>query len=191
MCWLSAPLGGGRSRCWCPARNRTTAIRIGPATLKWGLSPSHRLRTIDAEMNATAWPPTVGPLDALSISSCDQRLLERWVRGRTTPRHLLLRAQIVLLAGKGVSDRRIARQLHTTRDTVRRWRTRFAKGGAEALRCDSPGRGRKSRVSPSELGSILHDTRGTKPSLRTLASLLGVSPSTIHRALNRSPNPLT
>ena len=124
----------------------------------------------------------------LIILADDRDLLERWVRVRTTPRPLLQRSQIVLLAAKGVSHRQTAQQLDTTRDTVRRWRLRFAARGADALTFDSRGRGRKSRVCLATLETVLRAPRRETTSVRPLATRLGVSPSAVHRALHRRHN---
>ena len=52
--------------------------------------------------------------------------LTRWARGRRTPARLVLRAQIVLVAPEGRDTHDIAVLLGTSRQTVGRWRQRFA-----------------------------------------------------------------
>jgi len=82
---------------------------------------------------------------ALRLTADDRRVLQRWTRGQTTAQRLVLRSRIVLLVADGISSRETARRLGVSRHTVDLWRTRFARGGCEALTFDKPGRGRKPR----------------------------------------------
>jgi DNA-directed RNA polymerase specialized sigma24 family protein len=77
------------------------------------------------------------------LTADDRRLLERWIRARTTPQRVVLRSRIVLTVADGISSREAARRLGVSRHTVDLWRTRFLEGGCRALERDKPGRGRK------------------------------------------------
>ena len=125
--------------------------------------------------------------EAIPLTPEDRRTLETWVAARTTPQRLAFRARIVLLAATGVSNRRIAREVGTSRPTVILWRTRFLAGGPTALTEDAPGRGRKPQFSGAKVQQIVEATLHTTPkaathwSTRTLAQVQGVSPSTVQR----------
>ena len=53
-------------------------------------------------------------------------ILEGMVRQTHCPQAIALRARVILLAGQGLANAGIARQLTCDRDLVRRWRGRFA-----------------------------------------------------------------
>ncbi len=114
-------------------------------------------------------------------------MLEAWVRARNTPQSIVLRAQIILLAGEGLSNRQIARKLGTSRPTVILWRERFEQGGPTALTEVQPGRGRKPTLSAKKVKQIVDATLHTTPkaathwSCRTMAQAQGVSPATVQR----------
>ena len=117
------------------------------------------------------------------MTSEQRAALERWVRGRTTPQRLLLRSRIVLLAADGHSNAAIAKRVGTTRSTVRLWVRRFEAGGPLALAQDAPGRGRKRRITQEAMREAMRQGGGERWSVRKLAGLLGVSPSSAQRLL--------
>jgi transposase len=84
------------------------------------------------------------PRPATTITAEQRQQLEDWTRRRTTAQALARRAWIVLLSLQGVNDVQIARRLHTTRETVGRWRRRFLSQGVDGLldepRPELPGR---------------------------------------------------
>ena len=124
---------------------------------------------------------------ALTISESDRTTVEGWVRARTTPRRVHLRARIVLLAAQGVPPSQIAQRLGTTRPTVDLWRKRVQAGGLAALEHDAPGRGRRPTIGPATVQAIVHATTQTTPkgathwSTRTMADAFGVSNATVAR----------
>ena len=77
------------------------------------------------------------------LSDAERAMLESWSQARTAPFRLVLRSRIVLLLAEGHSGRKIAEQLHVSRNTVDLWRARFNAGGCAGIRKDRPGRGRK------------------------------------------------
>jgi transposase len=98
-----------------------------------------------------------------------------------------LRAKIVLLAAEGWQDIEIARELGVTRQLSARWRKRFIQLGIDGLKKDAPRSGRKKRISPQKVRSIVKKTLEQKPanathwSTRTMAKAVGVSEKTVRR----------
>ncbi len=125
--------------------------------------------------------------DAVSVSDEQRRTLETWVAARNTPQKVVFRSRIVLMAAEGKANRRIARDLGTSRPSVILWRQRFVAGGTAALTEDAPGRGRKPTILAKKVEEIVTATLQTKPaaatqwSVRTMAAAQGVSPATVHR----------
>ncbi len=119
---------------------------------------------------------------AIVVSEEQQAMLKRMLRSRTIDVRAARRARIVLLAGEGLGDRDIARQLGIGRIQAARWRGRFAAGGIEAILADLPRSGRKPRIDAAEIVRI---TTQTKPqgaahwSTRKLAAELGISDTTV------------
>jgi transposase len=125
--------------------------------------------------------------DAARLSDDDRRTLEAWVRARSTPQEVVFRSQIILLAAEGLSNRRIAQQLNTSRPTVILWRNRFAARGPAALTEEEPGRGRKQQLPTHKVKQIVeatlhrHPSDATHWSVRSMAAAQGVSPATVQR----------
>jgi transposase len=116
--------------------------------------------------------------------------LERCVRASTTPQRVVWRSRIVLLALDGLTCHEIASRISVSLPTVRLWLRRFASQGASALLRDAPGRGRRRVLDPSTMMSRLREAHllgedGQPTSLRAAARQLGVSPSTVWRALQK------
>ena len=122
----------------------------------------------------------------LVLSASDRQTVEHWIQAGTTPQRLVQRSQIVLAVATGLSDRDAAREVGTTRTTVRLWRRRFEAGGPEALMTDAPGRGRKPKISPADLDEAARESSGARLSVRALARRMGASASSVHRALSRT-----
>lgn len=72
---------------------------------------------------------------AIAVGGGDLETLERWAKGAAAdvPAALAVRARIVLACSRGESHRAIAHDLGVTEQLVGRWRSRFARGGLEAL----------------------------------------------------------
>ena len=124
---------------------------------------------------------------ALSITTEECRTLQTWIAARNAPQKVVFRSRIVLMAAEGVSNREVARQLETTRDTVILWRRRFLAGSTAALTQDAPGRGRKPAIDAEKVKRVVEATLHTTPpnathwTVRTMAKAQGVSPATVHR----------
>jgi transposase len=113
--------------------------------------------------------------------------LERLVRGRNTPRKIVLRARVVLLSGDGVPTGEIMERLETTAPTITRWRDRYAQAGVPGLLQDGRRPGRKPALSDATVRGIVELTLRERPphathwSTRTMAAAAGVSAATVHR----------
>lgn len=124
----------------------------------------------------------------LCLDPSERERLERWTRSGTCEQRLVRRSRAILLVAAGQSIGEVAAALGMSRNSVRLWARRFEGGGIEAIRVDAPGRGRPSALSVADverLRALRTDANGegTPVSIRKLARLYGVAPSTIHRAL--------
>lgn len=123
----------------------------------------------------------------LAMTKEQRSSLEIWVRAKTTPQRLVLRSRICLLAGAGVSNSAIARELNTSRPTVVLWRKRFQEKGPTGLTKNAPKGPSPSRLDGKKVKAILEATLHTLPpdatqwSTRTMAACQGVSNATVAR----------
>ena len=124
---------------------------------------------------------------SIALTEAERGQLEQWVRGRTTAVRLVQRARIVLLAAEGKQNKEIAVEVGTDRQTVGRWRKRFAAQRLAGIERDAPRGGRKPTKRNQVAPEIVRRTTQTKPenathwSTRSLAKELGVSPSMVYR----------
>ena len=112
--------------------------------------------------------------------------LESLVNSRSLPAGLVRRAKIILLSASGKTNREIARQVETSKNTVSLWRQRFLAHGVSGLYEElRPGRPRP--ISDECVAQLVRKTLKTKPknsthwSIRQIAGETGVSKSTVHR----------
>ena len=87
------------------------------------------------------------PAPPLPLREGDREKLEALVRKRTLAQRLVFRAKILLYCADGLPHRQIKRQLHTSVDTVVRWRGRYKQEGLDGLQ-DRPRSGRPPTFSP-------------------------------------------
>lgn len=139
----------------------------------------------------------------VTLTASERKVLKKRVRGAKTHWRDRQRAQIVLAAGRGRGNARIARDLRCSEDTARKWRGRFAACGLAGLK-DLPRSGRRRRISeqdraavvalacqlPAETGVPL--SRWTGPELRREVEERGlvstaVSESSLLRILAENP----
>ena len=99
----------------------------------------------DAETcaNAAATPARI------DLTGSERWELQRIVAAHKSQQRMVLRARIVLLAGRGLNNSQIAHELDCELQTVRKWRSRYARSREEGL-YDMPRSGRRSRFSPTE-----------------------------------------
>jgi len=97
------------------------------------------------------------------------------------------RARIVLLAAEGKQNQEISKTLRVTRRTVGVWRCRFVEQGIVGILKDAPRAGRRRSIPEETIREIVRKTTqetpaaGTHWSTRSLAKVMGLSPSTIGR----------
>lgn len=117
----------------------------------------------------------------------DREHLERLARGRKTAARVVERARIVLLAAEDKQNQEIAKILRVTRRTVGVWRGRFIARGINGILKDAPRAGRRRSISDELVREIVRKTTQETPvaathwSTRSLAKVMGLSPSTIGR----------
>ena len=125
------------------------------------------------------------PAAALALTDADREVLTRLARASSVRPGLAKGARIVLLAGGGTSNTRIADLVGVSRPTVLLWRDRFAEHGIDGLH-DEARAGRPRHVSHER---IIAATLKPPPnclgvthwSSRLLAARLGVGDTTIAR----------
>ena len=127
-----------------------------------------------------------GPFPPFVIGEIDRDTFVRSIRRGDTPQRVVLRTAAILLADAGWTNSRIAGQLAISRRTVAFWKTRYRRGGAQAVLVDAPGRGRKPGRDRNVVARILSATRTLPPdsgrwSVRALARAVGVSHATVQR----------
>ena len=86
---------------------------------------------------------------AVQVTRRQQHVLEKLVRGATTPQRLAQRAQIVLLAAQGHMTKDIVACLGVTRPMVRKWRRRWAaaEAGLRAVEAQEGDRALQTRIA--------------------------------------------
>jgi transposase len=123
----------------------------------------------------------------IELTDEERQRLSRWSRGKTTPARLVSRASIILLAADGRLSKEIAVELGIPEKTVCKWRRRFVLGRVSGIEKDAPRGGRKPTVRSKLEAKILSKTTQETPpdatqwSVRSMASALGVSKSTVQR----------
>ena len=109
---------------------------------------------------------------AIRLSAKQQQILESWARGSHTALHWKHRAQIILEAAAGWSNRTIAQRTQQNRNTVKKWRNRWAQVAPEidqqetsrpwelartiaAVLDDAPRPGKPCRFTPEQVAQII------------------------------------
>ena len=119
----------------------------------------------------------------------DQRaVLEQMARSTSLPHRMVVQAKALLLAADGVGTNEVARRCHTTDDSVRAWRRRFAEQGVEAVGRIAPGRGRRSWLPEGTVAEVVRVTLEETPedgsthwTTRMLAKRFGIGKDTVAR----------
>jgi transposase len=93
------------------------------------------------------------------VSEKDRQVLEAVVRQRNAPQGLVGRAQIILLAARGVGVRATVERLGVGRATVQRWRRRWSSASAAASvlerLVDAPRAGTPATFTPEQICAIV------------------------------------
>ena len=127
------------------------------------------------------------PTPPLPMTDSQCEVLGRLARSRRAPYREVQRARVLLMAGEGEANTRIAAAAGVSPTTVKAWRDRFAQEGLKALGGVRPGRGRKPRIDDAQVAEIVRATLHEKPpgethwSCRSMARAQGVSPATVQR----------
>ena len=121
------------------------------------------------------------------LSPEERATLATWVRGRRFALRLMQRARIVTLAGDGVRNQDIAREVGVSRPTVQLWRDRFLALRIAGLTKDAPRPGRLPSIPERKVRAVIDATLRTTPpaathwSVRTMADAQGISPASVQR----------
>src|ERR1700694_2063139 len=135
---------------------------------------------------------------AVVLSPEERATLATWERGRSFPLRLMQRARIVTMAGDGVPNQDIAREVGVSRPTVQLWRERFLALRIAGLKKDAPRPGRLPSIPEKKVRAVIDATLRTKPpaathwSVRTMADAQGISPASVQRIWkqhNLKPHP--
>jgi transposase len=127
------------------------------------------------------------PASALVMSDGQRAALGVIARSQSAPYRQVQRARVLLLAGDGIANARIAAQAGVNATTVRAWRSRFEQDGLAKLGKVREGRGRKPVIAQAVIDEIVRLTQHETPpgqthwSCRTMAKRAGVSPATVQR----------
>jgi transposase len=122
----------------------------------------------------------------IQLSPSERETLGGLTRRRKTASGLALRAAIVLHAARGETNVAIADKLSTSRETVGRWRKRFASRRLDGL-YDEPRPGTPRRILDRDVERVVTRTLESLPegqthwSTRGMAKACGLSSSTIGR----------
>jgi transposase len=125
-------------------------------------------------------------LAPIELSADERAVLESWTRRRTSAQALALRARIVLLAAEGPNNTEIAERLGIARNTVAKWRTRFAEHRLDGL-TDEPRPGQPRKISDAMVEEVIVKTLETTPkdathwSTRSMAAEVGLNQTAVHR----------
>src|SRR5215471_724862 len=125
-------------------------------------------------------------LEPLALTADERRMLENWVRRRSTAQGLALRARIVLACAQGGSNLAVAARLGVDRRTVSRWRARFLRERLDGL-TDEPRPGVPRTITDAQVEEVVVRTLEEVPegathwSKRELAKRVGISPTSVHR----------
>jgi transposase len=117
----------------------------------------------------------------------ERKVLDGWIRGRSTPVRQILRARIITMAADGIDNQDIAQKAKTSRVTVQLWRQRFLALRVAGLEKDAPRPGRNPRIPPEKVKAVVEATLHQQPSnathwsTRSMARFQGLSEASIRR----------
>ena len=126
------------------------------------------------------------PVPELMLSTSENNQLVEWTRRHKTSQALALRARIVLACSQNVTNSEVARRLRITKQTVGKWRTRFAQRRLDGL-LDEPRPGTPRTLGDARVERLIATTLNELPrdathwSTRAMARKLNVSQSSVSR----------
>jgi transposase len=122
----------------------------------------------------------------IELDDAERGELEARTRRRKIARADAMRAEIVLLTARGMTNLAIATQLGVTRPTVSTWRKRFAASRLDGL-LDEPRPGAPRKIDDEKIADVVTTTLEKMPvgathwSTRSMAKASGLSVSSVHR----------
>jgi transposase len=132
------------------------------------------------------WEAVMTPRAEVVLSEPEREVLERWARRPKSSQALALRCRIVLAAADGEPTVEIAARLGCARQTVSRWRGRFARRGLDGLH-DEPRPGKPRSISDQDVERVIVKTLEEQPrdathwSTRSMAAATGMSQTAVSR----------
>ena len=120
------------------------------------------------------------------LSEPEREVLERWARRPKSSQALALRCRIVLASADGEPTVEIAARLGCARQTVSRWRGRFARRGLDGLH-DEPRPGKPRSIGDADVERVIVKTLEEQPpnathwSTRSMAAATGMSQTAVSR----------
>jgi transposase len=123
---------------------------------------------------------------SLELTKAEREQLESWSRRWTTAQALAQRSKIVLLVADGLRTGEIAARLDVHRNTVAKWRRRFAAERLDGL-VDEPRPGPPRTITDAMVDEVITKTLETAPkhathwSTRSMAAEVGLTQSAVHR----------
>ncbi len=102
-----------------------------------------------------AWP--------VVLDGSQQETLRQWGISRSFPARQVERADVVVLAAAGRTDREIALVLRISNQKAARWRKRFLSLGLDGLTKDAPRPGRKPAIAARLRAEVDCKTTQSKP----------------------------
>jgi transposase len=130
------------------------------------------------------------------LSDEERGQLESWERRRTSAQALAERSRIVLAAAEGLKNTEIAERLGVHRQSVTKWRNRFAEYRLDGL-VDEPRPGRPRTITDEKVDEVITKTLESTPrnathwSTRSMAGEVGLTQtavSKIWRAFGLQPH---
>ena len=127
----------------------------------------------------------------IDLSLSEKQALTKLSNSRRSSLRLVERAKIVLLAGEGLENQQIGKELGITREKASRWRMRYAEKGLLGIEKDAPRSGRRPRIADTTTEEVIRKTLNEKPANATrwsrsrMAKVTGLSDSTIGRIWKR------
>jgi len=126
------------------------------------------------------------PVVSWELTDAEREQLESWSRRRTTAQALAQRSRIVLLVADGLRPGEIAARLGVHRNTVAKWRRRFAAERLDGL-VDEPRPGQPRTITDAIVDEVITKTLESAPrdathwSTRSMAREVGLTQSAVHR----------
>jgi len=126
------------------------------------------------------------PTTDICLSGAERETLERWARRPKSAQALALRCRIVLAVAEGRTIREVAAELSCNRNTVSKWRQRFAERRLDGL-IDEPRPGRPRSITDAQVERVIVKTLEERPagathwSTRSLAQASGMSQTAVCR----------